>query len=68
MTIPTYLPYYVLAGTAGIVVTILFGLRYSARIPEPPRSRKWQRFHILAVRCVSPTARAVRAVILRPRS
>ena len=27
MTIPTYLPYYVLIGTIAIIATILFGLR-----------------------------------------
>jgi hypothetical protein len=40
MTIPTYLPYYVLAGTAGIVVTILFGLNQAlAKADWPPQRR-----------------------------
>ncbi len=40
MTIPTYLPYYVLAGTAGIIVSILYGLnRALAAWPERDRRR-----------------------------
>jgi hypothetical protein len=40
MSIPTYLPYYVLAGTAGIVVTIVFGLNQAlAKADWPPRQR-----------------------------
>jgi hypothetical protein len=31
MTIPAYLPYYVLTGSAGIIVTLLFGLRAALR-------------------------------------
>jgi len=40
MTVPTYLPYYVLAGTAGIILTILYGLNLAlARAGWPPQER-----------------------------
>ena len=42
MTIPTYLPYYVLAGTAGTLVTILYGLNRAlagAAWPSQDRAR-----------------------------
>ena len=40
MTVPTYLPYYVLAGTAGIILTILYGLNLAlASAGWPPQER-----------------------------
>lgn len=40
MTIPTYLPFYVLIGSAGIIITILFGLREAlAKVTWPERDR-----------------------------
>ena len=40
MTIPTYLPYYVLVGSVAIIVTILFGLRTAlANADWPERDR-----------------------------
>jgi ammonia channel protein AmtB len=40
MTIPTYLPFYVLAGTAGIIATVLFGLNLAlARADWPAHDR-----------------------------
>ena len=42
MTVPTYLPYYVLAGTAAIIVAILFGLNRAlarAHWPDTERTR-----------------------------
>lgn len=41
MTIPTYLPYYVLIGSIAVIVTILFGLRNAlsnSDWPEPDRT------------------------------
>ena len=40
MTIPTYLPYFVLAGTAGILVAVLYGLnRALAKADWPAHDR-----------------------------
>lgn len=41
MTVPTYLPYYVLIGTAGIIVAVLFGLNRALTWAHWPADRRF---------------------------
>jgi hypothetical protein len=44
MTIPTYLPYYVLIGAIAIIATILFGLRNALAQAASPKHDRAKRF------------------------
>ena len=49
MTIPTYLPYYVLIGAIGIIGTILFGLRNALAQAAWPKHDRTLAFGFSAV-------------------